>query len=318
MSLRSFLKAGVKRGITLPGIRVPFQAMMRDNAIIFMLHSAQDAQGRPEYGFDPAILRHTLQRLRRDKARILSLMELVEAIESGSPLNGAVVFTMDDGYREQGTIAGQVFTEFDCPSTLFLTTGFIDGDLWPWWDKIEYIFDNARQKDMPDKREFVLRCKDLSEEKLQSMVTDLAACAEVEIPAKPPARYTPLTWQEIRGLERKGMTFAPHSVTHPILSRDSAERSAAEIRDSWQRVKENVALPIPVFAYPVGRAQDFGDREIAVIKDSGLRAAVSAEHAYVTSSRDSLFRLPRLVLPEDEESLAALLGGIEHLRASAR
>src|SRR4051812_16710333 len=88
MSFRSLLKAGVKRGFTLPGIRTLIQPMMRDCAIIFMLHRLQDPENGREEGLDPAVLRRTLEQLRRDKVRILSLLELIHAIEDGEPLNG--------------------------------------------------------------------------------------------------------------------------------------------------------------------------------------------------------------------------------------
>jgi peptidoglycan/xylan/chitin deacetylase (PgdA/CDA1 family) len=112
------------------------------------------------------------------------------------------------------------------------------------------------------------------------------------------------------------MTFAPHSVSHPILSRETAARSAAEIEGSWKRLKEELSSPTPVFGYPNGQAQDFDVREIETMKKSGLRAAVTAERGYAGTSRDALFNLPRLVLPKDEASLTALLNGIEHLRAA--
>jgi peptidoglycan/xylan/chitin deacetylase (PgdA/CDA1 family) len=318
MSFRSFLKAGVKRGISMPGVRAPFRRMMRDSALIFMLHRFQDEQNEVS-GLDSAVLRRTLKHLRKENVRLLSLNQLVDAIEMGDPLDGAVVFTMDDGYREQGTIGGPIFAEFDCPVTLFLTTGFIDRELWLWWDKVEYIFANSRRAGAKlDQRDFLQRCKNVSEEKRMTLIADLAAQAEVALPGAAPSRYQPLGWDAIRSLEGNGMTFAPHSVSHPILSRETAERSAAEIEGSWKRLKEELSSPVPVFGYPNGQAQDFGEREFSIMKGVGLRAAVTAERGYAGSSPDDLFNLPRLVLPEDEASLTALLGGIEHLRAARR
>jgi peptidoglycan/xylan/chitin deacetylase (PgdA/CDA1 family) len=316
MSFRSLLKAGVKRGFTLPGIRTLMQPMMRDCAIIFMLHRFQDDENGREDGLDPAILRRTLEHLRKEKVRVLSLTQLIDAIESGDPLNGAVAFTMDDGYREQGSIAGPIFAEYDCPVTLFLTTGFIDRKLWLWWDKVEYIFTNSRLT--ISQREFLERCKNVSDDERMKLIAQFTQQANITFPDVAPARYQPLSWDEIRSLERTGMTFAPHSVSHPILARETAARSSAEIEGSWKRLKDELSSPVPVFGYPNGRTQDFGEREIETMKNSGLRAAVTAERGYAGSSRDALFNLPRLVLPEDEASLTALLGGIEHLRSARR
>ncbi len=38
-----------------------------------------------------------------------------------------VAFSLDDGFAEQVTLAGNIFAKFNCPSTCFLLTGFIDG-----------------------------------------------------------------------------------------------------------------------------------------------------------------------------------------------
>ena len=51
----------------------------------------------------------------------------------------AIAFTVDDGYQDVAQVAAEIFLEYDCPLSIFLTTGFIDGHLWHWWDQIEFI-----------------------------------------------------------------------------------------------------------------------------------------------------------------------------------
>ena len=55
----------------------------------------------------------------------------------------AVAFTIDDGYLDHAKVAAPIFAEFDCPVTTFVTTGFLDGQLWLWWDRIQYVFENT-------------------------------------------------------------------------------------------------------------------------------------------------------------------------------
>ena len=72
-----------------------------------------------------------------------SLEEIVDAQRgAGPPMDRAVAFTMDDGYEDQGEIAA-LFGRFDCPVTIFLTTGFIDGSVVLWWDQLAEILKRA-------------------------------------------------------------------------------------------------------------------------------------------------------------------------------
>src|SRR2546425_10993261 len=112
---------------------------MQGRATIFVLHRLQDAdRGTP--GHDPQALRSFLSLLRRERYALVGLEELFRWLaEADRRVSRAVAFTLDDGYADQAGIASQVFAEFDCPATVFVTTGFLDGPLWLWWDRIEYV-----------------------------------------------------------------------------------------------------------------------------------------------------------------------------------
>ena len=46
------------------------------------------------------------------------------ASAKNEPVRRAVAFTIDDGYFDQGHIAGPIFAEFDCPATIFTVRRF--------------------------------------------------------------------------------------------------------------------------------------------------------------------------------------------------
>ena len=126
--------------IMVPGLPFFFRFARRDYATIFMMHRFTHRDRFIE-GIDPGQLREGLDYLRRNNYEFLSLTDLFDRLgKSGAGLTGAVVFTIDDGYADHADIAALVFAEFDCPVTTFVTSGFIDGELWMWWNKIEYIF----------------------------------------------------------------------------------------------------------------------------------------------------------------------------------
>src|SRR2546425_159452 len=89
-------------------------------------------------GHDPASLRNHLAYLRRHRYRMLSLSDVLELLNDpdGGSTTAAVAFTVDDGYGDFARIGAPIFAEYDCPVTLFVPTGFVDGQLWLWWDRV--------------------------------------------------------------------------------------------------------------------------------------------------------------------------------------
>src|SRR5205814_226357 len=89
-------------------------------------------------------LRTTLEYLRAQGFYFLSIDELINSLRERRPLpRRAVAFTVDDGYFDFAERGARVFAEFDCPVSMFLVTGFLDGELWLWWDKVRYLFSAA-------------------------------------------------------------------------------------------------------------------------------------------------------------------------------
>jgi peptidoglycan/xylan/chitin deacetylase (PgdA/CDA1 family) len=312
-------------------------------ATIFMLHRFDDPVTGSE-GMDPDVLRRGLEYLRRERYELVALQEILErAAGNGPPLKAAVAFTVDDGYADHATVAAPVFAEYDCPSTTFVTTGFIDGDMWFWWDRASYIFQHAEMPTFTVElrsgrmtfdcstasarrdacREFVDLCKVMAESEKVRALAELADAAEVHVPHQPPAEYAPMSWEQLRRSEQLGMTFGPHTVTHPILARTSDEQCYAEVSSSWQRLMEQAVAPVPVFCYPNGGAGDFGAREVDAVKRAGMLGAVSGMPGYVRrhsshGDADWAYRLPRFSFPTDLPHLVQYVSGLERMKQILR
>jgi peptidoglycan/xylan/chitin deacetylase (PgdA/CDA1 family) len=141
----------------------------------------------------------------------------------------------------------------------------------------------------------------------------------------PTRRYAPLAWDDVRRLSRSGVTFGPHTVTHPTLSRTGEEQLRFEIMESWRRVRaEAGAAAVPIFCYPNGDSTDFGTREENAVAASGLRAAMSALPGY-SSPRDfdsahptARFRIHRFGYTEAPAMFIQVVGGIEWAKNTIR
>ncbi len=330
------------RALTGGGLAPLYRPFMRGRATVLMLHRFRDPQ-LGNSGHDPVALRRCLAGLRAQGYRLAELPALLQGIALGEPgWDRAIAFTIDDGYRDQVAIGLPVFAEFDCPVTTFVTTGFLDGQLWFWWDQIDYVFRTTRraavevghgpgqlryERDVHGygraQADFTIYCTRVPEAAKHAAIKELAASAEVELPTTPPAAYQPMTWDELRGAEGRGMRFGPHSVTHPVLARTTEQQSRFEIIESWRRLQQETQRAIPIFCYPNGQAGDFTARETGVIRDAGLTAAVSAipgyaDHAVLQADRDAAFAVPRFSYSEDGPTLRQYVSGLEALKDALR
>ena len=59
-----------------------------------------------------------------------------------------------------------------------------------------------------------------------------------------------LTWSEVRELQRYGISFGSHTVTHPQLSRLNKNALETEIVDSKNIIEEKTGCGVDSFAYP--------------------------------------------------------------------
>lgn len=341
-SLSTTLKAVLLRPLELPGVAKLLSSLTDTHAAVFMCHRFSV----PELGVvghDASVLRHCLAHLRKQRYSFLPLEELFRKLRDGVPLKRAIAFTIDDGYFDHGQIAAPIFAEFDCPVTTFVTTGYLDGKSWFWWDKLTYVFERTRRTelltrlgdrqiayrlDSPEARsagskDLSLRCQDASEADRLACILETSRAAEVELPAKPPANFAPLSWDTARRLEKGGMTFGPHTVTHPVLSTTSDEQAEFEITESWRRLSAEVAHPVPVFCYPSGRARDFGEREMGIVRRMGLLGAVSGQPgelhpADFQRSPTLPYRVPRFGYSDSLPHVLQCVSGLETMKSRLR
>lgn len=279
--------------LRVPGVAEVLASASDTHASIFMLHRFSSPDDGVQ-GHDPATVRAILSYLRKKRYDLISLHELFRRLRENEPLRRAVAFTIDDGYFDHASVAGPIFAAMDCPVTIFAVTGFLDGKSWLWWDRIQYICERTSRETLKarvgnEERAYTLDsvparlaaahdinwwCQDALHPDREACIANLARDADVELPPKPPRQFAALSWDEARQLEKRGVTFGPHTVTHPVLSSTGDEQARSEISSSWKRVCEEMAYPVPVFCYPAGRQRDFGPRELEAVQLAGLWGAV--------------------------------------------
>jgi len=334
--MKTILKRLLIPTLTKPPFANIGEWLLGNGVPIFMVHRMQVDRGSPT-GISPEHLRRCLQYLVDKGFNFISLETIVQAVTLGQALpDKSVAFTMDDGFWDQAEIAAPIFIEFNCPVTFFVITGMLDNDLWPWDAKVAYLT-NTTQKEMIEisladeqfllpvtnepeqqKARNVLRdtIKSIAANDIESSLEKLEKATNVVIPKIAPPYLKSTTWETARQLEKHDIKFAPHTVSHRILSKLDATSAEKEIRDSWQRMKDELTSPSPIFGYPNGRYCDYGPREIALLKKYGFEGAVSTLPDNINNnggSGDYTYNLPRYSLPTDFHEFMKYCSWIENM-----
>jgi peptidoglycan/xylan/chitin deacetylase (PgdA/CDA1 family) len=289
---------------------------------IFMLHRMQ-AEGQPFMGTSPDHLRRCLQYLADEDYHFVSLEEIMQALIHQQPLPPkSVAFTVDDGFWDQAEIAAPIFIEFNCPATIFVITGMLDKRLWPWDAKVSHLINTTKNtsieieladelfhlplsnnQEKQDARNIIrTTIKAMAADSVDHSLNLLAKATDCAIPQSPPTHLKPMDWETARHLENQGIKFAPHTMSHLILSKLDARSAEKEIMGSWQRIQQELTSPSPIFAYPTGRFCDYGPREIGLLKQAGIIGAVSTLPGTIggeNTTPNYEYNLPRLSMPSE-------------------
>ncbi|ORJ63402.1 polysaccharide deacetylase family protein [Geothermobacter hydrogeniphilus] len=312
-------------------------------ATVFLLHRAAGIHPGI-HGHDPEGLEQILIGLKKRRFNLVPLDAVVSAARGTTTLpNQSVAFTMDDGYWDQLEVLAPVFVRHGVPLTVFLTTGLLDGELWPWDAKIHWLmmrFDRQQleipvgrqricwptgsaQERRSARRELQAIAAAISSEQLPSFLSSLEDAVGIKLPKNAPEEFQPASWDQVRSLEAEGVRFAPHTHSHRILSRLSEEGARRELLRSLDRVRSCTKQALPVMAYPVGMEAHFGSREMTLAKGLGYAAAFSVCGEYLRWKRadgvsDSrCYSIPRYALPSKISDAMWIAGGVELFKWSS-
>lgn len=311
--------------------------LYRYHVPVFMLHRFTCKEIGIK-GHDPVFLRTSLEFLRKNNFNFVSIDDVSHAIQTKTLLPPkSVAFTLDDGYRDQVDISTNIFAAYDCPATYFVSTGFIQKELWYWDDKIHFLVENCNSdqlaklfscypklplagKSRDDIASSIIQASTLKAlSDIEGKIYDVASRIEIVIPKEAPEKYKPATWNGLRQIEKRGMMVGAHSYSHPILSRENDEMANYEITRSTRDVKENLSHPSKVFCYPIGREQDFSTREMEIVKRLGYEAGISSVPSAIDLRMPSIaYSLPRFSFPDTAEDFLQYASWIESFKNQLR
>ncbi len=222
----------------------------------------------------------------------ITFRRLLELGERGiRPPRRALIVTFDDGHLDNYEVAFPILKALGMPATIFLSTGYIGGRGAFWFDRVAHLLFRAPSgpleiaeigfgailHDVPSRRaaaESLLRILKAVQDRLR-----LQALERLEelVPAGAGSNEggsSAMGWDQVREMQRSGIEFGSHSVSHPVLSNLEDDALHRELSESRRAIEEQTGAECTVFAYPVGSGA-FDPRVIAATRRAGYKLGVS-------------------------------------------
>jgi peptidoglycan/xylan/chitin deacetylase (PgdA/CDA1 family) len=187
--------------------------------------------------------------------------------------DAAYLLTFDDGYRNNLINALPVLEQYNVPAVIFVTTGFIDGHVYPYELELAEVIRSSRTLQLPQTTQ--------GEESGLAEITTLELKESLYQALRKPLKPAPhsrreaymdrladangydrehfktepfLSWEDIASLDRHPLiTIGAHTQEHPVLTRRFPWKAFQEMSMSKQRLEDVLGHTVHHFSYPYGR-----------------------------------------------------------------
>jgi peptidoglycan/xylan/chitin deacetylase (PgdA/CDA1 family) len=294
-----------------------WRAVHRSSVPVLLFHGVlPDADTSPFNAtgkfISPRRLRSYLTRIART-FRIISIEDLISRLREKRETSNVMVITFDDGYANVHTHALPLLCEMELPFSVFVTTGLVGTKTVLWTDMVEYAVSKTSETVLPRgvlphdakldgpaaRRDAIALVKNALKDLSAAAVAERMALLREVLRTPPDApelddvRF--LSEEQIKDMVRRGVVFGGHSVTHPILSRETPDRIRSEVRGCKSALEAFTGGRVEYFAYPNGRRQDFNDTVKRELKEAGFCASLTTIHG-LHHPGDDLFEIRRIAV----------------------
>ena len=245
---------------------------------------------------------------------IVSLDQLYDILLAKKSVTNKVVFTFDDGYKDNLTLALPIFEKYNIPFTVYVTTSFPDRRAILWWYALEDILLNHKTIELSDgslyqcgdlieKQKAFLTIRDkilkLNQANLANLLEDLFSSYKVDWHAY--SDKLALSWEEIITLANHDLvTIAGHTVNHYAFNQLTADQINHEVLSANERLESKINKKIEHFAYPFGSENEVGETEYTTVKNLKLKTVTTTRRGNIHLQHAThLYALPRIMLTEN-------------------
>lgn len=289
---------------------------------VFMLHRVSDIEPNKLFPNEnmkvsPAYLDNFIRQT-KNRFNIISISDVEEYLQTPQKKK-FVVFTMDDGYKDNFTEALPIFKKHNAPFTIFAATNFPEKSAVLWWYELEDLLLKNNEIILSDGSKYKCATKSEKEQAFLYIRLKILALNQKDLVSELNKMFCNykinwaakcdelcLSWEDLQKLTKEPLvTIAAHTAHHFNLKALKSEAAVAdEIQQGLNLFNEKLGMQPDFFAYPFGSDNEVGQREINILGKMSFRLAFLAYGGAV--KRDYLkkrkFALPRIMLTENFES----------------
>jgi peptidoglycan/xylan/chitin deacetylase (PgdA/CDA1 family) len=249
---------------------------------------------------EPEILvrERTFRELAAYAEREYLALDLHEAVPGEPSEKLKVVFTFDDGWWDNYSVALPIARAHRIPLTVFLCPQLVDKSMPFWPERVIALLRAAKTE--PDRSEIKTLVESLKKQvphEREQALTRLAEEANqngVSVEATTIDRT--LSWQEIAQMDRAGVRFGSHTRSHEILTALPADMARREVEGSDVAIEQMLGKPCDAFSYPNG---SWSAESRSIVAEAGFKLAVTVDRRIWTADSDPL-AIPRSNVYEDD------------------
>ena len=237
---------------------------------------------------------------------VLPLSEAVERLRNGTLPPKAACVSFDDGYVDNVNVALPILLRHRVPATFFLCTGHLDGGRM-WHDTIieglrllnedvldlgdslgqRFLIGTLHEKRRSTRRLIAL-LKNLQPSDRDELIGRIVHPVSTALP-----KNLMMNSDQVRQLQKSGMSLGCHTVSHPIFTTVDADTVRREIVEGRDALESIIDQKVTLFAYPNGRPfDDYQSEHVAIVRELGFEAAFSTAAGVATQASD-YWQLPR-------------------------
>ena len=244
--------------------------------------------------------------------------QLIKHVYDGEDLpDYSVMITFDDGYDDNFNFAYPILKKYSVPAMIFVSTGYINSDETFWYDWLSLLLNGSDSKEIfvpgLDKI-FYIDNKQLNKKHLVEILVYLRSIPNnerVSVVESLKSEYSdsiintssslskPMTWDDIRNMDRDLITIGSHTVTHPIMSMLSEEELEFELLMSKKKIENELNVDVNSIAYPVGMRESINDKVVNQTKMSGYKLGFTYINGINSVPVINKFMLERLHVEKD-------------------
>lgn len=241
--------------------------------------------------------------------RLVPIETLLSEVFSDKIKPYTMAITFDDGHQDFYQNAWPILKKYQIPASLYITTGFINNDVWLWPDLLKYTILNAKNKSITvhplgelslTENDVVASwhrlgdyCLTLPEVAREKFIKQLAVLGDINPPATPVSPFLPVTWNQLKEMVNDGLDVGSHTITHPILNSIDSSRIRDELAGSAAMISNKLNIVPKGICYPNGRLSDISDVVVQQAAEIGYSYGLLARNHPISSKAPFLIgRLP--------------------------